>query len=60
MGTEFSKCPNCSRTLGGMVFGNLHIYECRQCDKLFCDKCGDGRCPNCGSKDKRDAGYVKS
>jgi hypothetical protein len=59
MGTKFNKCPNCGRTLAGPISNQFYIYECKKCATHYCSDCGRDRCPNCASKDKRDAGYVK-
>lgn len=54
-----NKCPNCGRSVGGAITSLFYIYECCKYGRLFCKECGDDRCPDCGSKDKRDAGYAK-
>ena len=51
--THFNHCPNCKNKFAGAISSQFYIYECRSCKTLFCYKCGDGRCPNCGSKDKK-------
>ncbi len=59
MGTKFNQCPNCGRKVGGAFSSQFYIYECRKCGTHYCSYCGKDRCPDCASKDKRDAGYVK-
>lgn len=60
--TEFNRCPNCERKPDGGFFGGAYmlIHECKKCGTLYCYKCGgtgsSKRCPDCGSKDEREAG----
>ncbi len=59
--TKFNKCPNCGTTNSSSLLGRqFYIYECKDCKHLYCNgsRCGNGRCPECGSKDKREVGYV--
>lgn len=57
---KFDKCPNCGRKpKGGIIFsGNMIIYECKECGRLYCYQCeGKGdRCPRCSSNKRREAG----
>jgi hypothetical protein len=55
--TRFNQCPNCGNVPGGL-FGGAYfpIYECRRCQTCYCYKCGDKRCPNCGSRERTKAG----
>ena len=56
--TKFNHCPNCKKSVAGGFFGAAYkiIYECKQSRTLYCYKCGDKRCPNCGSESRREAG----
>lgn len=58
--TTFNRCPNCLKKPEGGLFGGAFkkIYECKRCGTLYCDhaKCGAGRCPECGSRDRSEAG----
>ncbi len=42
--TEFVVCPTCKKKTG------RNAYSCNKCRKVFCAKCGDSHCPNCGMK----------
>ena len=63
MSTTFNQCPNCRRRPERGFFGapSLTIFECKECETLYCYKCGDARCPNCGGKRRFEAGkcYAK-
>ena len=56
--TKFNHCPNCMKRPTGGFFGGPYmiIYECKICRTLYCYKCGDKRCPNCGCRERKDAG----
>ena len=56
--TKFNHCPNCAKMPPGGIFGlnEMKIYECKACKTLYCYLCGDKRCPNCGSKERIEAG----
>lgn len=56
--TKFNQCPNCRKQPAGGWFGGAYfkIYECKKCGTLYCYHCGGERCPDCGSKDRREAG----
>ena len=60
MATKFNQCPNCGQKPGGGLFSGswFKIYECKQCGTHYCYKCGGDRCPDCASKDRREAGKV--
>ena len=60
--TKFERCPNCGRRSGGFVLAQFYVYECSDCGKLHCTHsgCGETRCPRCGSKRRKIAGYVKN
>jgi DNA-directed RNA polymerase subunit RPC12/RpoP len=62
--TRFNHCPNCHTKPSGGLFGAAFrkIYECKDCQKIYCDheKCGHGRCPNCGSKRRAEVGKCYS
>ena len=57
--THFNHCPNCGRLPESGLFssGVMKIYECR-CGTLYCRglRCGGSRCPNCGSRERKEAG----
>ena len=52
--TKFNQCPNCKEKCWRYAFKTIH--ECRKCKTLYCYECGDERCPNCGSKERTEAG----
>ena len=56
--TKFNQCPNCHKPAKGGLLGGAYktIYECCVDKTLYCYECGDKRCPNCGSKDRKEAG----
>lgn len=56
--TRFNQCPNCDAEPSKGFFGGgfFHIYECKECETLYCYKCGGSRCPDCGSKSRKEAG----
>ena len=56
--TKFNHCPNCGKMPKGGFLGMsvMSIYECGGCETLYCHMCGDQRCPNCGSKKRKEAG----
>ena len=63
MTTKFNQCPNCHKRPSSGWLGQQHsktIYECKNCDTKYCRECGDGRCPNCGMKEKREIGVCYS
>ena len=62
MATKFNKCPNCDSRPSGGLFGSgwFKVYECEACEKCYCYNCGDGRCPDCGSKKAKVVGAVHS
>ena len=63
MKTTFNQCPNCREKPDGGLFGDSArtIYECKECETLYCYKCGGSRCPNCGCKRRTEEGkcYAK-
>lgn len=62
MSTKFNQCPNCGKKPARSMLGREYtkIYECKDCGTLFCyANCGE-RCPDCGSKDKREVGSCAS
>ena len=58
MAQKFNHCPNCESKPRGLGVAFLKIYECKECDQLYCHNCGSPRCPECGSKEKTLAGKV--
>ena len=64
MGTKFLHCPNpgCRHKPSGGLFGGSYfkVYECKDCSFCYCYKCGGDRCPNCASKNRREAGEVRA
>jgi hypothetical protein len=62
--TTFNRCPNCGHKPGRGFMGEIFtIYECKgktregkPCGTHYCYKCGGDRCPNCGSRERREAG----
>lgn len=60
MATKFNKCPNCDRKPSGGIFGGVYfkVYECKDCGRCYCHNCGGDRCPDCASKNRREAGEV--
>lgn len=47
------KCPNCGGTRGMRLNpytkSEAMISKCQRCGAYFCDDCGNGGCPKCGS-----------
>jgi len=56
--TYFNHCPNCHTEPSGGFFGELwfKIWECEDCQTLYCWHCGAERCPECGSKRATEVG----
>lgn len=53
---EYHKCPNCSNDNV-----NETIYNCRSCGFVYCKACDDednGACPECGSDEWEETGYI--
>jgi hypothetical protein len=57
---QFNQCPTCKRgPIKNIVLAeSFSIYECENCETVYCHKFCGSRCPNCASKDAKKIGYV--
>jgi hypothetical protein len=65
MGSRFGSCQNCGRTGTDKSGSPLNIYECGDCNKIFCGYCSPGKggliirtfkCPSCDSDSTSNIG----